>query len=224
MKFNTRDNQGKKWTQEEDNYLLSVYKLEEIKDIAIQLNRSNGAIISRYRHLEIKEILKQRNIKQLVHFSNYTNHESILKNGILSVNNMINRKINFASNDEHRYDKQLDCINLSISFINKPLLEKFKLNNPNTRWTIYRIDPNVIFQDYCYFYYTNAAFSDFKNVPKKHLSSPKALLEMFADKVTNSKGTWERVNLGANQTTCIQAEILIKDKISKNRILSWTIK
>ena len=63
--------------------------------------------------------------------------------------------------------------------LNKPLLEKFKLRKPNTRWTIYRIDPNVIFQDYCYFYYTNAAFSGFKNVPEKHLSSPNALLDMF---------------------------------------------
>ena len=75
---------------------------------------------------QIKNFLDERRIHYLVHFTDAKNIPSIRENGILSVNELGNRSIEYKSNDEYRHDEALDHISLSVSGMNKYLYRAFK--------------------------------------------------------------------------------------------------
>ena len=61
------------------------------------------------------KILKDNNLNYLYHFTNIVNLDSILKHGILSVQEMKERNIKYSCTDPNRNDNQLDCISLSLN-------------------------------------------------------------------------------------------------------------
>lgn len=74
---------------------------------------------------QIKDFLDSRDIKYLVHFTSGDNINSIKKYGLLSVEELRKRGINYSSNDENRLDGKLDYISLSVSTFNKRLLRSY---------------------------------------------------------------------------------------------------
>ena len=89
-------------------------------------------LLSLYNKLLIRkersEILKERNIKKIVHFTKVENLESIFENGILSVNRLNDSSIAYSPSDPFRLDDKLNMISTSISFPNyKMFYSKRKL-------------------------------------------------------------------------------------------------
>ena len=64
------------------------------------------------------EMLLNNNIEYLTHFTNIENLESILTNGIRSVEYMKTHKIEYNNNDEYRFDNQLNLISIYLNEIN----------------------------------------------------------------------------------------------------------
>ena len=75
---------------------------------------------------EILKIIKQRNITQLIHFTNKKNVSSIIKNGLLNNDELKRRNLKYISNDPERRDNLTHSISLSITNKNSDLYEAFK--------------------------------------------------------------------------------------------------
>ena len=84
------------------------------------------------------EILLNNGIEYLTHFTNIENLESILTNGIRSVDYMKKHKIEYNNNDEYRFDNQLNLISISLNEINYKMLYKKQVKNKNqiNSWVI----------------------------------------------------------------------------------------
>ena len=218
------NNYGKKWTDSEESTLKSLLdKKKSFSEIANVLGRTELAIKLRSRIVEYKEIILNRNIKSLVHFTSVWNAFSIGKYGVRSVEELSKLEIEYHNNDETRLDKMLNFISLSISKPNSFLLKEFHKRNPRD-WIKFYINPEVIFRNEVYFFYTNAASSIFPEKKDNDIFSTSESFEnMFADNINTNKNSLNRANLkrNLNETTCEQAEILIKGKIPTNNILGW---
>ena len=66
--------------------------------------------------MEISDVISQRNLKSLVHFTRLDNLDNILKNGIIPRASLDNKS--YVYNDDYRYDNKLDYSCFSISFTN----------------------------------------------------------------------------------------------------------
>ena len=78
---------------------------------------------------KILEIIKKRNITQLIHFTNKKNISSILKNGLLSNDELHKRNLDYIYNDPERRDKWTFAISLSVTNKNPYLYKSFKFKH-----------------------------------------------------------------------------------------------
>ena len=172
----------------------------------------------------IKTIIKDREITELIHFTSTRGLEGIYRaKHILSRFELENsdfvddNEILFNSNDAFRMEGK-KYINLSVSYPNKSLFNRFKHrkeSDPTIGWCILKLNPNVLLDDSlkCFFSVTNAANSAAKN-DYGIKSDAESFKRMFNDTVVvkNSYGskTYNRLGLKKNQTTDNQAEILIE--------------
>ena len=161
---------------------------------------------------ERNEIIKNRTIKQIVHFTKVSNLESIFENGLLSVNNLQNKLISYSPSDLNRLDGKLNKISTSISYPNYKMFYPKRMQNTNIDWTIITINPILIVHKLdSEFYKTNAAngiyISDYTPTSNNDFK------DMFYKEDRASF-------IPAYYTTDPQAEILIEDKISNNYFLS----
>tara|TARA_Y100000385_G_C13043054_1_gene616166 strand:- start:570 stop:1628 length:1059 start_codon:yes stop_codon:yes gene_type:complete len=218
------NNHGKKWTEEEDKKLSSLMlKEDSYKDLSSMFGRTPLAIELRIRRLKILQILEERNITKLVHFTDVWNAFYIGKYGILSKEELEKQNIKHSSNDDQRLDNMDNFISLSVTNINKYVLKDF--NNRNKRqWIKLYIDPKVILSDGVYFFYTNAASKVFpENKEIDQFSSPGAFEKMFDGEIKTSTKLIKRSveNRNLNEPTCIQSEIMIKKRITRDNIIDW---
>lgn len=173
---------------------------------------------------ELKELelfLKERNIVQLVHFSNKKNHDSILKYGLLPRSVLDAKGIKYFYNDEKRIDFYCDAICLSITKENVCLKNEYKRNK--NEFEVWYIDPKILLKSsvkriYCQ---TNAANSNGKK--GRTIEDFKS---MFDDVVTYNVVSKDSVrtimrkdyNRKINETTDEQAEILFFNQIPSEYI------
>lgn len=68
--------------------------------------------------MTIQEIIQQRNIRSLFHFTHSDNLTSILDNGLMSRSELDNENNEYNYNDEERIDGHPDAICLSVSYPN----------------------------------------------------------------------------------------------------------
>lgn len=150
--------------------------------------------------------------------------DNILNFGLLSRNILDTLQWNYSFNDDKRLDGQLDFISLSMSRINKKLLDSFILKEKIKECVIVEIGATMLYREnneriYCQ---TNAATKRAKKGGEF-----KDLVAMFDDEVTYYtsyvfserifKRSWR--NLNDNEPTAPQAEILWKDWVNPNYIL-----
>ena len=109
----------------------------------------------------MQEMVKERAITRVCHFTRYENLKSIHQWGIRSTRFLQGKNdIEFRQNDSGRHDNHLG-ISCSVQFPNAPLLNKWmKHNYPDAQWIMFYIDPSVIWENgqvnkFCQ---TNAAF------------------------------------------------------------------
>ena len=180
---------------------------------------------------EILNIIKQRNITQLIHFTNKKNVNSIIKNGLLNNDELNRRNLNYISNDPERRDNWTYTISLSVTNKNSDLYEAFKyrqkLNDDD--FTIIKINPTVVVENECIFCDTNAASHTFESYRQNEdemgiLKSSLMFEKMFKSVVTKHmlsfRGKIIRSNQKPNETTCPDAEICLIGNIPSEKFIN----
>lgn len=158
----------------------------------------------------IKQVLEQRHIKFLVHFTRKENLESIRVNGLLPLDCLIEKDINFIQNDSHRFDGT-NAICMTITRPNWQLFRRFqRINNSSAEnWVALKLNAEKILTNCkCRFCPVNAATdkgAHILNVPPSDASDLEKLFVRtnYADKC-----------LSDDCTTDPQAEVLVFNNIS----------
>ena len=180
---------------------------------------------------KIFEIIKTRNITNLIHFTNKRNINSIIKNGLLNTDELNKRNLNYVSNDPERRDDWTFAISLSVTNKNSDLYEAFKYRQKlnDSDFIEIKIDPSVIVENECIFCDTNAASHTFEpyRQNKENLNILKTWLAfdaMFKTTVIkhrlNERGKIKRFNQKSNETTCPGAEICLIGNISPEKFIN----
>lgn len=219
---NKPTNHGKKWNKQD---LENIYKLlsKHQKDpniyqaLAEKYSRTEKAIFREGNKILREKFISERGISKLIHFTDIRNLASIKLHGLLSIKSLKKNNIPYYFCDEDRHDNMPNATSLSITNRNNFLFNIYKNRYSNTQWIELEIDPTIIINALCYFYDTNAANKKF-NAERESLDDIAALKNMFADSVMTKGGRIKRVNQNRNETTCLQAEIMIVNRIPPNMI------
>lgn len=177
-------------------------------------------------YIKFQNEIKTRGILFLIHFTETINLISILEHKRLySRTQLESLKIDHQDimdfiefNDPLRLDELKNFVNLSISFPNYFLFNKFreKMNNIYINWCIIKIDPHYIYAKDTLFSVSNAA-SNVSRRQYKITGDFQKFLTLFKNElsVTSSSGTkvLNRTNLNSQYPTDVQAEVLVKDHI-----------
>lgn len=170
------------------------------------------------RRSEIERILKERNIKVLLHFTQLKNLPSILTSG-LKPRNAIDKDALF--NDEHRLDNHLDTVSLSIHHPNDPMFFKYRTQlraeDPNSDWCVLGIHSSILLDYDALFCNRNAASATISCLDEEELRKPESLEGMFEEIVGHESR--EEQCLKPNDPTDVQAEILLKGTIPPELIV-----
>ena len=183
------------------------------------------------RQDRISNIIKTRNITQLVHFTKKQNINSIIKNGLLSIEELKKRNLEYIYNDPERRDDWNYAISLSITNKNLFLFESFKKRQKlnDSDFVEIKIHPSVIFDNECIFCDTNAASHTFDIYRQNEeelaiLKTWIAFDAMFKKTVKrhtlSETGKIKRFNQKPNETTCSQAEICLIGNIQPEKFIN----
>lgn len=183
--------------------------------------------------IEFKKEVKKREIECLIHFTSTLNLYSILEHKHLFSRALLeNIDVNkfdimdyITLMDDYRYDDK-NYINLSLSAPNTYLLSRFREKTADDftiKWCILKIDPKHIYQQETLFSVTNAASSAAKN--QYGIGGDITdFTNLFSNEltITTSSGTrkFTRRNLADKYSTDVQAEVLVKDSIPVESIIS----
>ena len=172
---------------------------------------------------KFKKELQKRGIEYLVHITKLCNLEGIRKYGILSrIQLEYKNDIYYEVLDKDKYDDEYNRISTSVTCMNKYYFKSKKEEGILTDPVILFIDANILCDPgvKATFYVTNAANRIMRNMSGQ---SFKAFLKMFRSNLTveTSDGflrEYDRSNRAENQTTDIQAEVMIDRIIPKKYI------
>lgn len=166
--------------------------------------------------MTIQQVVQQRNITRLFHFTHSENLSSILHHGLISRETLEDGEFAYGYNDEMRIDGHLNAICLSVSYPNAKMLYKYRQSKGGD-WILLAIDPSVLWQKDCAFYPTNAASN---NVRFNELNLMKSV-ESFEAIFSNNLFSQERPHdLSSEYSTDVQAEVLVFDIIEPAYILN----
>lgn len=170
--------------------------------------------------MAIKNILDQREIRYLCHFTRLENLESILAYGLIPRDNLYHpifnpncrSGINGIFNDKIRIDEKTNATCLSIAFPNSKMFYKLRCEQENSQWVVIVLYSTLLLNKNCAFYPTNAANNSVKYCSVDSFQGENALARLFC-------GTdEERESLLLKDPTDIQAEVLVFDNIETDYI------
>ncbi|EMF8479020.1 DarT ssDNA thymidine ADP-ribosyltransferase family protein [Morganella morganii] len=166
--------------------------------------------------MTIREIVEQRNITRLFHFTHVDNLSSILVNGLMSRSELDKSTSKYDYNDEDRIDGHLDAICVSISFPNSRMFYKYRMLKPGN-WAVLEITPSVLWDKNCAFYPTNAASNNVRFNDPDLMKGSEAFADLFLD---NIFGIQRDEGLLAKYPTDVQAEVLVFESIPPQCIVN----
>ena len=186
--------------------------------------RENDSFLSN-KQKEIKSFLDIHRIKYLIHFTDRQNIPSILKHGILSVEELKKRKIEYVFNDVNRQDNETDYISLSVSNMNQFVYRSFRYDKESIKHGVaIVIDAKILYKEINvsrYYCNTNAANNEvckgdeiddlekmFSEVVNYSMDDE---TERYYDRSIDKRKSYE--------TTDMQAEILWKNNVPINYIM-----
>lgn len=155
----------------------------------------------------MKDIMEQRQIDRLYHFTQAENLENIFRYGIIPRATLDRRGIRSCYNDDYRYDNCMDAVCTSIEFPNYKMFFKLRKDNPEINWAVLRLDAQILCDFECAFCWTNAGDATMYNEPIEQRMGREAFLELFG----NRYGYPQREDLNINDwfPTNPQAEVLV---------------
>ncbi len=168
------------------------------------------------------DIIRARKITELVHFSNRKNLTEILEFGLLGRASLEERKISYKFTDPVRSDNKRNGICLSVSKKNDWFLRKCIQRYPDECWIEFAIDPEIILYKKCWFFFRNAAGSEFSDIDDN--ITPEYFEGMFSNEIRYTSGYGPRIfnreGRESFETTEPQAEIIIDGDIGKEFFIS----
>jgi hypothetical protein len=168
---------------------------------------------------DIKRFVEKKGINKLVHFTSYYNLESILKNGLLPVSDLKNKKIDYYNNDSDRYDGFIDAVSVSITFPNYRTFYKKRKEYKKRNWVVLILDKSILWDKDCLFVDGNAATyknsNNLKENKEQLLNSLNSLKNLFEDIKEYRGDKKQRQNnlISENMPTNPQSEVLIFNRI-----------
>ncbi len=169
------------------------------------------------RREEIQQILDERGIKVLLHFTQLENLPSILQNGLQTRNEVDGSA---KCNDELRLDNHTDTISMSIHHPSDPMFfkyrEKLRKENPKSDWCILGIPASILLEQDALFCKRNAACASISSRSEEELRRPESLEAMF-DEIDGHPSRDDQC-LKDNDPTDVQAEVLVKGNIPPEKI------
>lgn len=178
---------------------------------------------------QIKQQVKNRGIKGLVHFTHIKNVDSILERGIMPrreteiLNQTQTLEEQFIFPDKDRVDgKNASC--LSIMFPNSKMLWHKRQQYPNTDWVFLLLKPDVLWECDCAFYPTNAASNGLRYQSVESFKTAAAFEAMFASEIIEETANGSQTiirdpSLKPYLPTDVQAEVLVFETIAPSYIL-----
>ncbi len=154
----------------------------------------------------MRDRLQQRNIKHLMHFTKYSNFESIMAHGLVRRSELDRRMIHYAFNDDVRLDGHPNSVSVSISFPNYRMFYKARHDFPDADWVVLVLGTDVLLEKPCWFCKTNAASAYVQQEMLTDLSTKEAFDAMFGD-VNGVKR--DVLGIPDSFSTDPQAEILV---------------
>jgi hypothetical protein len=168
--------------------------------------------------MAIQQFSINRCIPSLVHFTRASNLPSILANGLYPISQAHELAVAPMINDSNRFDGHLDASSLSIAFPNNLMFFKYRKDDENVDWVVLQLHPQILWTMPCAFCRYNAADARISRQPRQALAGLWALESMF-DEDPEQKPRAEQ-NLRLYDTTDVQAEVMVFDRIGPEKIFS----
>lgn len=169
--------------------------------------------------VDVKKVIKDRKITKLIHFTTEQNLQSIIKNGILSRDDLNLQGIDFMINDHQRLEGKTDAICLSVQQPNLHLLKECMIRYPDVKYMIIEIDPAILYEIIENNEQVKRIYCDYNAASRYTQTSQNNLSIMFKDKIKKRHIVHDRNNKEANIPTSDQAEILFFGKIPSKYIM-----
>lgn len=165
----------------------------------------------------MKNEIKKRGIKFLVHFTRYENLKEIFKHGLIPRAKFKEKKIESLINDTKRLNGLINASSLSITFPNYKMFYRLRIENDNNEWVVIVFNIAVILEKECAFCQDNAANINISRIPLKERKGIDAFKKMFEN--IEGKPSRKKLGLCNNMTTNPQAEVLVFDVIETGFII-----
>lgn len=165
----------------------------------------------------MKDAVKEKEIKFILHFTRISNLDSILTHGLISRQDLETNGMQFDFNDDDRHDCQENAICCSLGYPNYKMFYSLRQNNPDIKWVVLAIEPSVLWEKDCAFCVSNAASNEATCIPisdRKGLVAFKKIFEEIEGKPTRAE-----LGLATGFPTNPQAEILVFDRIEAEHII-----
>ncbi len=182
---------------------------------------------SKINHLEFINVINEKGIESLIHFTPTINLLSIYEQGkllsrsLLEKNEIDDTLLDFIEFlDSIRFDDK-NYINLSISFPNHFLFNRFRERTKDKSyidWCVLKINPKYIYQTDTLFSVTNAA-SSIAKYNYGITGDIEKFKQLFIETITTKFGSISRGNLLSKYPTDVQAEVLVKNQIDLSDIM-----
>lgn len=163
--------------------------------------------------MTIENIVRQRGIMHLMHFTRVDNLQSILEYGLIP-RAFLNEE-QAAFNDAYRFDNCENAVCTTIEFPNYKMFYQLRCDNPDTQWAVLRLDAQILTDFDCAFCQVNAGSAASFNVPLEERKGVKALAKLYAPVVD---GVRRSPLIPMSYPTSPQAEVLVFDTISPDYI------
>lgn len=167
-----------------------------------------------------RELIKERGIQVLWHFTRLENLDLIIRWGIIPRGILERDGAIHVVNDAYRADGCSNASCLSISFPNYKMFYSLRMNTAST-WVLIAIKPNILWEKECAFCASNAASSNVTQIPLENRKGNAAFNAMFAD--VEGKPSRREMRLPINYPTDPQAEVLVFDTILPDDFLGVAV-
>ena len=164
---------------------------------------------------EIEQVVNERNIDYLLHFTRLSNLAGILQHGLYPRSRLDELPQAVAINDRCRFDNRTDSNSLSLGHPNDSMFYKYR-QSTSEEWAVLVIEPSVLWESQCAYCKHNAADHRISRLPLESLTGGAALCGMFEE--CDGLPSRAAQNLHPFDPTDHQAEALIFDVISPSKI------
>lgn len=165
----------------------------------------------------IRRIVEERGIGRLVHFTPWSNLDTILVDGLLSRVEMQRCGKDGRFVDTRRLDGRLDWISLSISFPNYSMFYRKREELRDVPdWIVIELAPRLLWELDCLFFPTNAASREWRDHPDEELGTAEAFAALFEEP--------REPELPPDYTTDPQAEVLVRGRVPRDYITGLLVR